>query len=44
VPPADHRLTYGSTPLEFGELRLKTGFDSGSIWHSGDLQLFTARA
>ena len=22
MPPADHRLTYGSTPLEFGELRL----------------------
>jgi acetyl esterase/lipase len=22
VPPADHRQTYGSTPLEFGELRL----------------------
>ena len=33
VREADHRLTYGSDPLQFGELRLPTikGFDSGVI-------------
>ena len=42
APPADHRIAYGSEPLQFGELRLPKGADSvplvvlihGGCWRS----------